>query len=358
MPQFVFEEILNNRKKNLIELEDRATWWDAKIALAPIMGVPPEYIGLVFGMTPHVRYKRFSQCIAEGNEYPDPDMIVIPQLATVKAVVLEYPSHSHSISAPQMPPAQAPAAGAPISPATASHSHSASASSAPAASEECAICLEPFDSTYPFAELSCGHHFHRPCIDEWCRQVPRPTCPLCRQPIDAPPPASESRAVAGGGGGSAPAPPPRRSSFDGSSGAVDHAKKGLSLAEAAVALEATRRKIMKSSWYKDAHSYWSKFYKNHKYVSCCSCARIVLPATLGMQKMQKTTVVKAQAFTNCDLSIALCSCWPSCVNCVGRKEVDMAVAGAKSVGRMAASFAKSAWKTYKEESNKAKARRR
>lgn len=42
---------------------------------------------------------------------------------------------------------------------------------------ECAICLSPFNVSKE--TLSCGHAFHKSCIQEWCRSSS--SCPLCRK---------------------------------------------------------------------------------------------------------------------------------------------------------------------------------
>lgn len=39
--------------------------------------------------------------------------------------------------------------------------------------DDCVICLEPLRE---FKVLGCGHHFHKPCIEQW-RGLP---CPICR----------------------------------------------------------------------------------------------------------------------------------------------------------------------------------
>ena len=43
------------------------------------------------------------------------------------------------------------------------------------ANENCSICLE----MYTNYKLSCGHEFHKECIDKWFSRL-NPTCPLCR----------------------------------------------------------------------------------------------------------------------------------------------------------------------------------
>ncbi|GER33565.1 RING-H2 zinc finger protein [Striga asiatica] len=45
--------------------------------------------------------------------------------------------------------------------------------------QECSICLSEFDRSAEVNRLSCGHVFHRPCLEKWLRCW-RMTCPLCR----------------------------------------------------------------------------------------------------------------------------------------------------------------------------------
>lgn len=42
----------------------------------------------------------------------------------------------------------------------------------------CTICMS---SKFTKIKLSCGHIFHRKCIDEWARW--KPTCPICMEAI-------------------------------------------------------------------------------------------------------------------------------------------------------------------------------
>ena len=47
---------------------------------------------------------------------------------------------------------------------------------------ECVVCLT--NCTQDSQTLSCGHVFHRPCIDKWLQT--QGTCPLCRHVVDRP----------------------------------------------------------------------------------------------------------------------------------------------------------------------------
>merc|ERR1719265_2194585 len=47
--------------------------------------------------------------------------------------------------------------------------------------ETCCVCLEELpspDCEGEIRKLSCGHCFHRCCVDEWLQRCP--TCPLCK----------------------------------------------------------------------------------------------------------------------------------------------------------------------------------
>jgi hypothetical protein len=44
---------------------------------------------------------------------------------------------------------------------------------------ECAVCLAPHERTA--AELTCGHSFHRQCIERWLRISAN--CPICRATV-------------------------------------------------------------------------------------------------------------------------------------------------------------------------------
>ncbi|GER54035.1 RING-H2 zinc finger protein [Striga asiatica] len=48
--------------------------------------------------------------------------------------------------------------------------------------QECSICLLEFDPEAEVNRLSCGHVFHKPCLEKWLRCW-RTTCPLCRHPM-------------------------------------------------------------------------------------------------------------------------------------------------------------------------------
>jgi hypothetical protein len=47
----------------------------------------------------------------------------------------------------------------------------------------CCICLEPYRSHNPPAQMRCGHHFHVPCLLGW--QQRSRLCPLCQAPLDS-----------------------------------------------------------------------------------------------------------------------------------------------------------------------------
>ena len=46
-------------------------------------------------------------------------------------------------------------------------------------SEDCSVCLEDLGSVY--TRLSCGHKFHRACLNEWRKTNQGHRCPLCRK---------------------------------------------------------------------------------------------------------------------------------------------------------------------------------
>jgi hypothetical protein len=48
--------------------------------------------------------------------------------------------------------------------------------------EPCTICASEFTPTQFYRELSCGHIFHKKCIDKWLFDC-EPFCPNCRQPV-------------------------------------------------------------------------------------------------------------------------------------------------------------------------------
>ena len=50
----------------------------------------------------------------------------------------------------------------------------------------CAVCLDAFSDGDELRTLSCGHCYHRRCIDHWllgCTCDEAATCPQCRQPV-------------------------------------------------------------------------------------------------------------------------------------------------------------------------------
>lgn len=47
----------------------------------------------------------------------------------------------------------------------------------------CSICLCPIRRTRGTRQLSCGHLYHRNCINEW-KDNSKNTCPVCRQSFD------------------------------------------------------------------------------------------------------------------------------------------------------------------------------
>eukprot|EP00730_Choanoeca_flexa_P012336 TRINITY_DN3_c0_g1_i1.p1 TRINITY_DN3_c0_g1~~TRINITY_DN3_c0_g1_i1.p1 ORF type:complete len:202 (+),score=16.71 TRINITY_DN3_c0_g1_i1:212-817(+) len=50
-----------------------------------------------------------------------------------------------------------------------------------ACSEECAICLEPFEQRKARQILPCGHEFHAGCAKQWISR--HNSCPLCREVV-------------------------------------------------------------------------------------------------------------------------------------------------------------------------------
>lgn len=48
----------------------------------------------------------------------------------------------------------------------------------------CSICMELM-TTRNYRELSCGHLFHKKCLEKWKQEGNR-TCPMCRQEFDQP----------------------------------------------------------------------------------------------------------------------------------------------------------------------------
>ncbi|MEQ2209308.1 hypothetical protein XENOCAPTIV_028279, partial [Xenoophorus captivus] len=47
--------------------------------------------------------------------------------------------------------------------------------------ENCAVCLEPFNNNQCLRVLPCLHEYHRECIDPWL--LLQQTCPLCKRSI-------------------------------------------------------------------------------------------------------------------------------------------------------------------------------
>lgn len=47
---------------------------------------------------------------------------------------------------------------------------------------ECSVCLSPFKPESEINHLSCGHLFHKECLDKWLDYW-NITCPLCRTPL-------------------------------------------------------------------------------------------------------------------------------------------------------------------------------
>ncbi|XP_051126202.1 probable E3 ubiquitin-protein ligase XERICO [Andrographis paniculata] len=45
--------------------------------------------------------------------------------------------------------------------------------------QECSICLTEFEAKAEINRLSCGHVFHKPCLEKWLNYW-NTTCPLCR----------------------------------------------------------------------------------------------------------------------------------------------------------------------------------
>ncbi|XP_036000251.1 RING finger protein 215 [Fundulus heteroclitus] len=50
-----------------------------------------------------------------------------------------------------------------------------------AETENCAVCLEPFNNNQCLRVLPCRHEYHRDCIDPWL--LLQHTCPLCKRSI-------------------------------------------------------------------------------------------------------------------------------------------------------------------------------
>ena len=52
---------------------------------------------------------------------------------------------------------------------------------------QCAVCLAAMGGQSVTRKLDCGHEFHERCLNRWkltCQETP--TCPMCREPFDAP----------------------------------------------------------------------------------------------------------------------------------------------------------------------------
>ncbi|KAL6114877.1 rnf215 [Pungitius sinensis] len=53
--------------------------------------------------------------------------------------------------------------------------------SQPVETDNCAVCLEPFNNNQCLRVLPCLHEYHRDCVDPWLLQ--HHTCPLCKRSI-------------------------------------------------------------------------------------------------------------------------------------------------------------------------------
>ncbi|XP_078107556.1 RING finger protein 215 isoform X3 [Sander vitreus] len=53
--------------------------------------------------------------------------------------------------------------------------------SQPAETDNCAVCLEPFNNNQCLRVLPCLHEYHRDCVDPWL--LLHHTCPLCKRSI-------------------------------------------------------------------------------------------------------------------------------------------------------------------------------
>lgn len=47
----------------------------------------------------------------------------------------------------------------------------------------CSICQEDYTTKEYKRSLTCGHTFHKRCIDKWMRTSPNLDCPYCRKSI-------------------------------------------------------------------------------------------------------------------------------------------------------------------------------
>ncbi|CAL8248487.1 unnamed protein product [Merluccius merluccius] len=54
-------------------------------------------------------------------------------------------------------------------------------SAQPMETENCAVCLEPFNNNQCLRVLPCRHEYHRDCVDPWL--ILQHTCPLCKRSI-------------------------------------------------------------------------------------------------------------------------------------------------------------------------------
>lgn len=66
--------------------------------------------------------------------------------------------------------------------------------------ETCSICLEDvppmeISNQQKIKHLDCAHLFHKACIEEWIKQ--KPSCPLCRAPVEGEEKAVEERGATG-----------------------------------------------------------------------------------------------------------------------------------------------------------------
>lgn len=46
---------------------------------------------------------------------------------------------------------------------------------------DCAVCLQAYEEGTEIRILSCNHHYHSECIDQWICLTP--SCPLCKRPV-------------------------------------------------------------------------------------------------------------------------------------------------------------------------------
>ncbi|KAJ0230035.1 E3 ubiquitin-protein ligase XERICO [Hirschfeldia incana] len=52
------------------------------------------------------------------------------------------------------------------------------------ADNECSVCLSKFEEDSEINKLTCGHLFHKTCLEKWIDYW-NITCPLCRTPLVA-----------------------------------------------------------------------------------------------------------------------------------------------------------------------------